>query len=241
MARARKRAQRQTTEAGGKVVSKVLKDVDAFRTGKGGGRGGGNGSGNNTTPSAPDRNYTPTYTRDSQGRVTRMTVTLKDGEFTPIRTNTRDMAKWDFNDIPPGKRVGDTRNRGHILGAQLGGTNHADLQAADLATLRSGGSLPDDRWKDYENFVALERSANAPMMKQIEDEVANGVTNHGREVQYTVDLSYDGDSRVPSMVDIKADTIDGDPQVSINESIPNVERPEEAGYNLFDRSSVNWG
>jgi hypothetical protein len=242
MARTRKRAQRETTEAGGKLVSKVLKDVDVFRTGKGGGGSGGRtGGGSSTSSSAPDRNYTPTYTRDSQGRVTRMTVTLKDGEFTPIPTNTRDMAKWGFNDIPPGKVVGDARNRGHILGAQLGGTNHADLQAADVATLKNGGSLPADRWKDYENFVALERSANAPMMKQIEDEVANGVTNHGREVQYTVDLSYDGDSKVPSTVGINAETIDGDPQVSINESIPNVERPDEAGYTLFDRSSVNWG
>jgi hypothetical protein len=150
------------------------------------------------------------------------------------------MAKWGFNDIPPGKQVGDARNRGHILGAQLGGTNHEDLQAQDNQTLRDGGTLSDDRWKDYENFVALERNANAPMMKQIEDEVANGVFNEGREVQYTVDLSYDGDSKVPSTVDINAETIDGDPAVSINESIPNVARPDESGYTLFDRSTVNW-
>lgn len=198
-------------------------------------------SSTSTTPTnTPPRNYTPTYTRDSQGRVTQMTVTLRDGESTPVTTNTRDMAKWGFNDIPPGKQVGDQRNRGHILGAQLGGTNHADLQAQDNQTLRDGGTLPPDRWKDYENFVALERNANAPMMKQIEDEVANGVFNNGREVQYTVDLSYDGDSRVPSTVDINAETIDGDPAVSINESIPNVARPDESGYTLFDRSSVNW-
>ncbi|MEU5155331.1 NucA/NucB deoxyribonuclease domain-containing protein [Glycomyces sp. NPDC021274] len=36
MARQRNQPPRQATEAGGKLVSKVLKDVDAFRTGKGG-------------------------------------------------------------------------------------------------------------------------------------------------------------------------------------------------------------
>ncbi|SDD85588.1 DNA/RNA non-specific endonuclease [Glycomyces harbinensis] len=169
-----------------------------------------------------------------------MTVTLRDGETVPVSTNTRDMAKWGFNGIPPGKQVGDQRNRGHILGAQLGGTNHEDLQAQDNQTLKDGGTLPADRWKDYENFVALERNANAPMMKQVEDEVANGVFNEGREVQYTVDLTYDDSSEVPSNVNINAQTIDGDPPVSINESIPNVPRPDESGYTLFDRSSVNW-
>ena len=131
-------------------------------------------------------------------------------------------------------------NRGHILGAQLGGTNHEDLQLQGNQTLANGGTLDANRWQDFEDFVALHRNANAPMMKQIEDEVAEGVINEHREVQYTVELPCDGESKVPPDVNITADTIDGDPPVSISESIPNVADLEQAGCTLFDRSSIKW-
>lgn len=190
-----------------------------------------------------DPRFNPTYTRDSNNddRVTSMTVDLKAGEFTPLETSTREMGKWGFNGIPPGKQCGDDMNRGHILGAQLGGTNHKDLQDADLATLASGGTLPPDRWKDYENFTGLRDTVNTPLMSAIENEVAKGVNEKGREVTYTVELEYGNGGNVPSHITIKAETIDGlEPPVSINERIPNVEDHEAAGYTQFDRTSINW-
>jgi hypothetical protein len=192
-------------------------------------------------PPNKDPRFNPTYTRDSDGRVTNMTVDLKAGEFTPLKTSTLDMAKWGFNGIPPGKIAGDDMNRGHILGAQLGGTNHQDLQDADNAVLDSGGTLPDDRWKDYENFTGLNEEVNRPLMSAIENEVAKGVNEKGREVTYTVELEYENGGNVPSHINIKAETIDGlEPPVTINERIPNVEDPQGAGYTPFNRSQINW-
>lgn len=160
-----------------------------------------------------------------------MTVTLKKGEYTPQRTDTSNMDAR-FNGIPAGKVVGDGRHRGHVLGAQLGGTNHRDLVEADLETLRNGGTLPADRWKDYENFVALEGRVNRPNMSGIENTVADGVQNHDREVQYTVEYDYSGNDPSPTNVRITADTIDDkQPVVNINENIPNVPSPEHAPHN----------
>jgi hypothetical protein len=196
-----------------------------------------------TTTTTPQRNYTPTYTRDSQGRVTRMTVTLKKGEYTPQGTDTLTMADKRFDDIPPGKTTNDGRHRGHVLGAQLGGTNHTDLQQADLATLRAGGTLPPDRWKDYENFVAMEGKVNTPLMVSIENIVANGVQNHDREVQYTVEFDYSGTSEVPTNVHITADTIDNkQPPVNIDENIPNVQDPRDPPHNYtrLKKSDITW-
>jgi hypothetical protein len=172
-----------------------------------------------------------------------MTVTLKQGEFTPNQTDTLTMAEARFDGIPPGKTTNDGRHRGHILGAQLGGTNHTDLQQADLAALRAGQTLPADRWKDYENFVAMEGRVNTPLMVSIENIVANGVNNHGREVQYTVNLDYAGNSRVPSNINVVADTIDGgQPPVNINETIPNVVDPRNPPHNYtrLKKSDVTW-
>lgn len=195
-----------------------------------------------------DPKYNPTYTRDSDGRVTSMTVTLKDGEFTSVQSKTQKMGHYGFNGIPPGKEAGQVgMNRGHILGAQLGGTNHIDLQDQDRATVDQKQSLPDDRWKDYENFVTLHRPVNDPEMKNFENAVADAVKStenggSGREVQYTVDLQYSGDSKVPSALVLKAETVDGqDPPVSIEHTIPNVADPKgQEGYTPFDGDSVNW-
>jgi hypothetical protein len=177
-----------------------------------------------------------------------MTVTLKDGEFTSVQSKTQKMGHYGFNGIPPGKEVGQVgMNRGHILGAQLGGTNHIDLQDQDRATVDNKGTLPDDRWKDYENFVTLHRNANDPAMKDFENAVADAVKSpenggSGREVQYTVELEYSGDSKVPTALHLKAETVDGqEPPVSITHTVPNVADPkQEPGYTPFDGDSVNW-
>lgn len=114
---------------------------------------------------------------DSLGRPTGVQATITEDM---IGTGTK--ASQDI--IPPGwsgNGIDFNEARGHLLGAQLGGSG-------DIA----------------ENIVTLEQNpANSPVMRGFEIQVRNAVEG-GQVVEYSVSPIYNGDNLVPRGVTINA-------------------------------------
>ncbi|MFJ5678451.1 DUF6531 domain-containing protein [Streptomyces sp. NPDC093097] len=75
---------------------------------------------------------------------------------------------------PPGWQSGKNLNRGHLLGAQIGGSNKSVL-----------------------NFVTLHRNANAPVHVHYENAIRKAV-DAGEKIEYKVTPIYKGNNPVPS-------------------------------------------
>ncbi|MYT73843.1 MULTISPECIES: DUF6531 domain-containing protein [unclassified Streptomyces] len=75
---------------------------------------------------------------------------------------------------PPGWQSGKNLNRGHLLGAQIGGSNKSVL-----------------------NFVTLHRHANAPVHVHYENAIRKAV-DAGEKIQYKVTPIYKGSNPVPT-------------------------------------------
>lgn len=98
---------------------------------------------------------------DSQGRPGPVTAVIhKDmlGQNTGPKINATDIPGWDTS---------HNLERGHLLAAQLGGSN----------------TIP-------ENFVALHEFSNSPVMRHYENQVKTAVRDHGHIVTYTVTPIY---------------------------------------------------
>ncbi|MFF4955016.1 DUF6531 domain-containing protein [Streptomyces chattanoogensis] len=116
---------------------------------------------------------------DGHGRPTGVTATLEPDMMGNYPTDPHvDPPGWD-------ELEGERRNRAHLLGAQLGGSNY-----------------------DNRNFVAMHAYANSPVMRHIEGQVREAVSpkdgSPGQTVTYTVTPVYNGSDKVPLGVKIEA-------------------------------------
>ncbi|MFF2810235.1 DNA/RNA non-specific endonuclease [Streptomyces sp. NPDC058000] len=81
---------------------------------------------------------------------------------------------------PPGWQSGKNLNRGHLLGAQIGGSNKSVL-----------------------NFVTLHRNANAPVHVHYENAIRKAV-DAGEKIEYKVTPIYKGNNPVPTGLGLTA-------------------------------------
>ncbi|MFG2398039.1 DUF6531 domain-containing protein [Streptomyces lydicus] len=95
-----------------------------------------------------------------------------DQSMTGGRTNPKPPSE------PPGWQSGKNLNRGHLLGAQLGGSNKSVL-----------------------NFVTLHRHANAPVHVHYENAIRKAV-DAGEKIQYKVTPIYKGNNPVPASMQL---------------------------------------
>ncbi|WP_164764646.1 DNA/RNA non-specific endonuclease [Streptomyces lydicus] len=110
---------------------------------------------------------------DPRGRPTGVKAKLELG-MTGGKTNPRPPSE------PPGWQSGKNFNRGHVLGAQIGGSNKAQ-----------------------QNFVTLHRHANAPVMVRYENQIRRAV-DAGEKVEYKVTPVYKGKDPMPSHMRLEA-------------------------------------
>ena len=142
-------------------------------------------TGNDEDWSTQDTKYQPKYgDLDSQGRATGISITMN----WPTREDMKhETDPTSAKGIPPGYTSG--MNKGHLLGAQFGGSN-----------------------ADPRNFVPLERHVNSPIMLGIENQVRDYMyANQGKDVTYSVTPTYDGTNPVPTSVSIQLTDSQGKP------------------------------
>ena len=119
-----------------------------------------------------------------------MSITLKKGEYTPHRTNPTKK-----KGIPPGHDK-NKHHKGHLLGAQFGGSN-----------------------SDPENFVPLSKRTNTPDMRTLEGRIRKAVDVDGDTVEYTVTPNYTGSNLVPDSITLHAVNQNG--KVIVSQTLPN--------------------
>jgi hypothetical protein len=126
---------------------------------------------------------------DKQGRATGVQATITKNDVGGVT---------DPKVTPPGYQKYKKLNRGHLLGAQLGGSN-----------------------TDPRNFVTMHRNANSPVMKSVEDAVRRAVDG-GETVKYSVKAHYKGNDPLPVGITIRAK---GNKGTDIHVSILNRPKP----------------
>lgn len=133
-----------------------------------------------------DPSHHPNYgPLDQYDRATGMSVTMNwaDREATKQETNTTDRP-----DVPPGYVSGD-HHKGHLLGAQFGGSN-----------------------TDARNLVPLYPEVNTPNMRTIEGQVRRHMkANQNEDFTYTVTPNYTGSNTIPDSVTMKLTDSSGNP------------------------------
>lgn len=135
--------------------------------------------------SQQDPKYQPQYgDLDDKGRASGVSITMN---WQVREAMKHDTAPTDAANIPPGMLPG--MNKGHLLGAQFGGSN-----------------------LDARNFTPLYRPVNAPDMLRVENQVKRYMRDHPNEdVTYTVTPNYTGSNNIPDSVSISLKDANGNP------------------------------
>jgi hypothetical protein len=135
--------------------------------------------------SRQDPKYQPRYgDLDSEGRASGMSITMNWQTREDMKQKTK---PTDAADIPPGMQPG--MNKGHLLGAQFGGSNF-----------------------DARNFTPLYRPVNSPTMLGVENQVRDYMkANPTADVTYSVTPNYTGSNKIPDSVTITLTDSSGNP------------------------------
>jgi hypothetical protein len=167
-------------------------------------------TGNDQTWSNVDPKYQPNYgPLDEHGRATGISITMNNGVREQTRHPTDPTGRPD---IPPGYNSSE-HQKGHLLGAQFGGSN-----------------------SDARNFMPLYDRVNSPDMRHFENQVRRHMAAHPNDdFTYTVTPVYSDTppgNPVPLSVTMQLTDSNGNP-VPLNDrdgnphttvSIPNVKR-----------------
>jgi hypothetical protein len=132
--------------------------------------------------------YQPNYgDLDEHGRATGISITFNND----VRMDTKhDTAPTSRQGVPPDNDA-NWHQKGHLLGAQFGGSNN-----------------------DARNFVPLYNSVNSPTMRRVENQVAAYMRAHPNEdVTYSVTPNYPANSSsgIPDSVTIEFKDSNGNP------------------------------